>query len=129
MACHTPNCKVRLHLHCFSKYRRTNTACPSCKKDWPREAKDKPLKPVGEGAAREGDERRRRAQTQDPSDEEDHEEEPSQETPKKKGGRRQTKRNVKFDESMEVDSEEESTPSQTQIETQGTQRPRRSTRH
>ncbi|KAF9567521.1 hypothetical protein CPC08DRAFT_680722 [Agrocybe pediades] len=130
LACYTPNCKVRMHHHCFARYRRSSE-CPSCSTKWPQQAKDKQLVPVGEGAAREGDGRRRRAQTQDSSDAEEEEPEPTQEeTPKQNGKRRQSNKNVKFDASMETDEDEEdeSVPSQTQARAEGSQRSRRSTR-
>ncbi|KAF9005578.1 Nse1 non-SMC component of SMC5-6 complex-domain-containing protein [Cyathus striatus] len=82
IACHTPNCKTRMHFHCFSNYRRRHGVCPSCGKDWPREAKDKPLIPVGEDAVKDGDEgkRRVRIRSADPSDDDNGEEDelPSQ---------------------------------------------------
>ena len=55
IACFTPNCTVRMHLHCFNSYRKRNNGCPSCSQDWPRDVKDKKLVPVGEEAAKEGD--------------------------------------------------------------------------
>ncbi|KDR81537.1 hypothetical protein GALMADRAFT_60342 [Galerina marginata CBS 339.88] len=136
VACHTPNCKTRLHFHCFNNYRRRHSGCPSCNIDWPREAKDKPLMPVGEDAAREGDDRKRRTRAEN-SDEDssDEGEQPSQtqDTPPKKGARRQTKKKVERDNSMEVDEDDDEggnvQASQKQpTQTQGTQRTRRSTR-
>ncbi|KAK0459645.1 Nse1 non-SMC component of SMC5-6 complex-domain-containing protein [Desarmillaria tabescens] len=89
-ACHTPNCKVRVHKHCFIQTRKHRSSCPACNIDWPRNA-DKPLLFVGEGAAREGDDHRRRAkhtpaQSDDDSDEDedmDASQEQSQSQPKR----------------------------------------------
>jgi len=122
-----------LHFHCFATYRRRHQACPSCNEEWPREARSKPLIPVGEDAARDGDDRKRRDRSENtPSDEsseeEGEDEQPSQSTPPKKGVRFQgaKKKKQPRDDSMEVDDDEAGNlePSQTQ----GTQRPRRSTR-
>ncbi|KAF8902062.1 hypothetical protein CPB84DRAFT_1776495 [Gymnopilus junonius] len=127
VACHTPNCKTRLHFHCFATYRRRHQACPSCNQDWPRDARSKPLIPVGEDAARDGDERKRREKV--PSDEssQDEGEQPSQ-TPPKKGVRFQgAKKQQPRDDSMEVDEDE--TIDRQPNQSQGTQRPRRSNRH
>ncbi|KAK0210670.1 Nse1 non-SMC component of SMC5-6 complex-domain-containing protein [Desarmillaria ectypa] len=88
-ACHTLNCKVRVHAYCFTQTRRHRSSCPACNVDWPRNA-GKPLLPVGEDAAREGDDHRRRvkhttARSDDDSDEEegmDASQERSQSQPK-----------------------------------------------
>ncbi|KAF8921416.1 Nse1 non-SMC component of SMC5-6 complex-domain-containing protein [Mucidula mucida] len=68
VGCHRPNCQVHLHLHCFKNVRTRRGTCPSCSIDWPRNANDQPLIPIGENAARDGDERTRRVETK--SDEE-----------------------------------------------------------
>ncbi|KAF9264808.1 hypothetical protein L218DRAFT_817999, partial [Marasmius fiardii PR-910] len=52
IACHTPNCTVRMHYHCFKTFARRNGACPQCKADWPREVDGK-LIPVGEDAVQD----------------------------------------------------------------------------
>ncbi|PPQ86853.1 hypothetical protein CVT25_012572 [Psilocybe cyanescens] len=129
IACHTVNCKTRLHFHCFANYRRRHDTCPSCSTAWPRGAKDKPLLPVGEGAyAGDG---RRRTRTITPSDEEDTEEEPEQPSqdppPPKKAARGNVKKEQRREADMEVDNEEDEEDIQ-QAPTQATQRPRRSTR-
>ncbi|KAF4579090.1 CDP-diacylglycerol-serine O-phosphatidyltransferase [Pleurotus pulmonarius] len=73
VACHTANCKTRMHFHCFATYRRLHNACASCGKDWPQQATE--LLPVGEGAAKSTDDARRRTrQKEADSDEEDEEE-------------------------------------------------------
>ncbi|KAK0450782.1 Nse1 non-SMC component of SMC5-6 complex-domain-containing protein [Armillaria borealis] len=74
-ACHTPNCKVRVHTYCFTQTRKHRSSCPACNADWPRNG-GKPLLSVGEDAAKEGDDQRRRAkhtpaQSDDDSDEEE----------------------------------------------------------
>ncbi|KAF8201687.1 Nse1 non-SMC component of SMC5-6 complex-domain-containing protein [Pholiota molesta] len=127
VGCFTPNCKTRMHFHCFNTFRRRHNACPSCSKDWPRDTKDKQFVPVGEDAAREGDERVRRARSDDAeeSDDEDEEEPPTQDTLPKKSQR--DKKPVKSENTMDVDEDEDEDARPTQ--TQGTQRNRRSTRH
>jgi len=110
VACHTANCKTRMHYHCFKVFRRQNSTCPACKHDWPQEADAKPLVPVGEGAVKDGqDEGRRRVRRKDTpegsDDEEINDEEPSQPT------QTQTQKNSKKmgrpSASMEVDDDEE----------------------
>lgn len=121
-----------MHTHCLATFRRskTGTACPSCNKAWP---KDKPLTPVGEEAAREGDDRKRRARVDvaDDSEEDDATQDHLPNSPPQKGGRLHKRKNNAQDNSMEVDDEndeqDEAQPTQTQ--TQATQRTRRSTRH
>ncbi|KAF9052949.1 Nse1 non-SMC component of SMC5-6 complex-domain-containing protein [Panaeolus papilionaceus] len=76
IACHTPNCKIRMHTPCFMRFRRDREICPSCGANWPREPKNKPLIPIGEEAAKKEDDLRRRTrQTSQESDEEDGDEE------------------------------------------------------
>lgn len=127
VGCFTPNCKTRMHFHCFNTFRRRHNACPSCSKDWPRDIKDKQFLPIGEDAAREGDERARRARSDDAEEsaEDDEEEPPTQDTLPKKSQR--GKKPVKSENTMEVDEDEDEDARPTQ--TQGTQRNRRSTRH
>ncbi|KAG6818180.1 hypothetical protein H0H87_000085 [Tephrocybe sp. NHM501043] len=121
VACPTNNCKTRLHYHCFTTYRRRQNSCPSCKVEWPATHTDKPLVPVGEGAAREGDDAKRYAR-QEASDEgeefegeaddDDDDNEPvatpsqfrSQQTTQRTQRTRKAK--VVRDESMDVDGEE-----------------------
>ena len=124
VACLNSNCKVRLHYHCFKNYRQRQgmKACPTCKKDWPRETKD--LIPVGEEAARNGDSDKRRVR-EESSDEE--EELPPDDSPrptrtsqrKGKGKARQV------EDSMQVDDDDDEEPLRTQT---ATQKPRRSGR-
>ncbi|CAA7271772.1 unnamed protein product [Cyclocybe aegerita] len=127
IACTTKNCKVRMHFHCFTTYRRRHQACPTCTTGWAVE-KEKFLR-VGEEAARGDEKRRVRVRSAEPSEEEEEEEEepPTQDTLPKKAKRRLTKGKARAD-SMEVeaeeDAEEPSQPSQTQV----SQRNRRSSR-
>lgn len=133
VGCHTPNCKARLHLHCFSKFRRSRKTCPTCSAEWPQNAKDKPLLAVGEDAAKAGDDQGRRSRRDDADSEpeedeaEDEEEAEVQDTPPK---RRTKGKKAAREDSMDVDEEEDEPvvkpePSQTQ----GKGRLRRSTRH
>ncbi|KAF9483921.1 hypothetical protein BDN70DRAFT_873327 [Pholiota conissans] len=127
IGCFTPNCKTRMHFHCFNTFRKRHNACPSCSKDWPRESKDKQFIPIGEDAAKEGDERSRRARSdeaEESDDDEDEEEPPTQDTPPPKKSQK-GKKSVKAEDRMDVDGDgDNGRPSQTQ----GTQRTRRSTR-
>ena len=134
VACYAPNCKVRIHAHCLATFRRskTGTACPSCSKAWP---KDKLLTPVGEEAAREGDDRKRRVRVDfaDDNEEEDATEDHPPNSPPagRKGGRLHRRKANAQDNSMEVDDEndEQDEVPPVQSQAQGAQRTRRSTRH
>ncbi|KAF8557236.1 hypothetical protein OG21DRAFT_1505435 [Imleria badia] len=107
--CNTPNCKTKMHYHCFKKHRARRAQCPSCAVDWPQDATS--LKPVGEAAAKDGQEegRRTRGKSTTASDEDEDEDEirmdedeaePSQ---PKKSQRRGKKKTV----TMDVDEDEE----------------------
>ncbi|KAL0946997.1 hypothetical protein HGRIS_013142 [Hohenbuehelia grisea] len=60
IACPNADCQNRMHFHCFATYRRQKGTCPDCTTDWPREATDGGLIPIGEGAARDGQDAKRR---------------------------------------------------------------------
>ncbi|OBZ75530.1 Non-structural maintenance of chromosomes element 1 [Grifola frondosa] len=60
VACYTPQCKARLHNHCYASYRRGKRNCPTCDENWSVEANTKKLKPVGEAAFKEGQDQGRR---------------------------------------------------------------------
>ncbi|GLB35026.1 putative CDP-alcohol phosphatidyltransferase class-I family protein [Lyophyllum shimeji] len=108
IACHTNNCKTRMHYHCFTTFRRRHNACPSCRTEWPAKHSETPLIPVGEGAARPGDEAKRRARSEDSdADEEDYAEE---DEPRKSQQRTQRSQRPKTGktaqrESMNVDDD------------------------
>ncbi|TFK42659.1 Nse1 non-SMC component of SMC5-6 complex-domain-containing protein [Crucibulum laeve] len=118
VACYTNNCKTRMHNHCFANFRRRHSACPSCSKEWPRESTEK-LLPVGEGAAREGEDgkRRVRLKSADPSDDEEEEDmdedEHSQQTEiqperKTRPSRQASRTNARYnDNSMVIDEHDE----------------------
>ncbi|TBU50898.1 Nse1 non-SMC component of SMC5-6 complex-domain-containing protein [Dichomitus squalens] len=75
VGCPTPQCKTRLHNHCFANYRRRNNACPTCKEAW-SEGNGAKLRPVGEAAFKEGqDQGRRRARRKSTEEQEDGDEE------------------------------------------------------
>jgi len=124
VACSAPNCKVRMHAHCLATFRRSkaSTACPSCNKAWP---KDKPLIPVGEEAAREGDDRKRRVRIEGTSNSDAEDDATQDPLP---GRRLHRRKNNPQDDSMEVgdgnSEQEEAHPTQTQV----AQRTRRSKR-
>ncbi|KAI0050930.1 hypothetical protein FA95DRAFT_1580992 [Auriscalpium vulgare] len=81
--CYTPNCKGLMHDHCYKKYvDMKNKLCPACQQDWSSETNKKKLVPIGEQAAREGDERQRhsrRSTTAGSDEEEEAEQEPGDE--------------------------------------------------
>jgi len=126
VGCYTANCKTRMHHHCLARFRRQRNTCPSCNKAWPQDAKDKQLLPVGEDAAKDGQDGKRqtRARNAEQTDEEDAENEedpePSQESIPQKDARNSKKKPVR-DGSMEVDSAVDADASQPQ-------KPRRSSR-
>ncbi|KZP24800.1 hypothetical protein FIBSPDRAFT_909748 [Athelia psychrophila] len=120
IACFTPNCKTRMHRHCFKNYRRNpkTTGCPSCKIEWPQDYNvEGPLLPVGEDAVKDGQDeggrRPRRKSTVEGSDEEDaedddeEEEEPSQPASTKKKGRTANATQDDDDDDDEEEEEEE----------------------
>jgi len=130
VACSAPNCKVRIHAHCLATFRRSKAIinCPSCDKAWPKE---KPLIPVGEEAAREGDDRKRRVRVEGAgngdAEEDDATQDPLPDSPPKKGKRLHRRKNNPQGDSMEVvdgNSEQEVDPTQIQ-EAQRTRRSKR----
>ena len=71
-------CKVRMHNHCYTNFRRRNTKCPACQQEWAGPANENRLLRFGEEAARDGAEHRvtrRAAATQRDGDEEAESEE------------------------------------------------------
>ncbi|KAH7915014.1 Nse1 non-SMC component of SMC5-6 complex-domain-containing protein [Hygrophoropsis aurantiaca] len=116
IACTRPNCKTRLHDHCFNTFRRHNSKCPTCSQDWPQ--KDDGLVPVGEGAAKDGQDEGRRARrksTAEDSDEDEpdmqmDEDEPSQPAATQSKTRGRKKKVVESDD----DEDDEVTPQKSQ---------------
>jgi len=53
ISCYTPNCKCRLHNHCYKLHMNTRQTCPSCQADWSAGAPR--VKKVGEAAAERDD--------------------------------------------------------------------------
>ncbi|KAF8231304.1 hypothetical protein L208DRAFT_72990 [Tricholoma matsutake] len=109
IACHTKNCKTRMHHHCFINFRRRHSVCPSCGQDWPSEAHEKPLLPVGEGAVRDGDDGRRRVRirsTEASEDDEPTEDEPTSTQLQRKSQRSKNGKAL-VNESMVMDEDEE----------------------
>lgn len=99
-----------MHHHCFTNFRRRHNACPSCSQDWPREAHEKPLLPVGEGAVRDGDDGKRRARirsTETSEDEEPTEEDEPANTQTQRKSQRTKKGKAPVNESMDMDEDEE----------------------
>ncbi|KAF8654195.1 hypothetical protein AX16_003723 [Volvariella volvacea WC 439] len=133
VACHTNNCKTRMHSHCFAIYRRHNQSCPTCSVAWPQEATMSPLVPVGEGAAKDEDDKRRvrrRNQTTSEDAEDEVDEEVDEDLDQTQAGsstqpsiQKRSKQMRKREEAdMDIDNEEVAT------QPRSTQRSRRSTR-
>ncbi|KAI0763675.1 Nse1 non-SMC component of SMC5-6 complex-domain-containing protein [Irpex lacteus] len=76
-ACTVPNCQTRLHAKCYTTYRKTRTACPTCKSPWASDADGtgEKMKKIGEAAFKEGQEKRVRRTRQNSGDGSDEEEE------------------------------------------------------
>lgn len=126
VGCHTANCQTRMHHHCLARYRRTKQVCPSCNKAWPQDPKDKQLLPVGEDAAKDGqDKRQTRMRSTEQSEDEDAEGEedfqPSQESTPQNNARKGRKKPVRANDSIEVDPAED-------VEASPPQKTRRSSR-
>ena len=101
-----------MHRHCLAKFRRQKNSCPSCNNAWPQDAKDKQLLPVGEDAAREGQDGKRqtRVRSTEQSEDEDVESEEDPETSQnvtpQNNARKGRKNPVPANSSMEVDPAE-----------------------
>ncbi|KAJ7063234.1 Nse1 non-SMC component of SMC5-6 complex-domain-containing protein [Mycena amicta] len=96
-ACKAPNCTVRIHTHCFTKYTARSRHCPTCEKDWSNKAEE--MTPVGEGAVRDGEDGKRRARRVVDDSEDEAEESDELEPPNHK------------EQEMDVDEDEdEDTP-------------------
>ncbi|KAF9456771.1 Nse1 non-SMC component of SMC5-6 complex-domain-containing protein [Collybia nuda] len=120
VACHTKNCRTRMHTHCFIAYRRRRNLCPTCSTDWPRAPTDKPLLPVGEAAVRHGDDGKRRVRMRDVEDSEEDEFIDGEETP---GPRSQYTREInkgkaRTNYNMDIDKEDEEEPKSSATSTQ-----------
>lgn len=109
-----------MHPHCLVKFRRQKNSCPSCNNAWPQDAKDKQLLPVGEEAAREGQDGKRqtRIRSTEQSENEDVESEedpePSQDLTPQNNTRKGKKKPEQANSSMEVDPAEDVEASQPQ---------------
>ena len=116
-----------MHHHCLARYRRTKQACPSCNKAWLQDPKDKQLLPVGEDAAKDGQDGKRqtRMRSTEQSEDEDAEDEEnpqsSQESTPQNNARKGRKKPVRANDSIEVDPAED-------VEVSPPQKTRRSSR-
>ncbi|KAG5653976.1 hypothetical protein H0H81_008844 [Sphagnurus paluster] len=88
------------------KSKRRHNACPSCRSEWPATHAEKPLIPVGEGAARDGDDSKRRARSEDSEEEEEEEEATQSSQPRTQRTRWAKKGKAVQDESMDDDNED-----------------------
>lgn len=121
-----------MHRHCLVKFRRQKNSCPSCNNAWPQDAKDKQLLPVGEDAAKEGQDGKRqtRMRSTEQSDEDAESEEdpePSQDPTPQNNSQKGRKKPARANSSMEVDPAEDVEASQPSQPSQP-QRTRRSSR-
>ena len=97
-----------MHCHCLAKFRRQKNSCPSCSNAW---FQDKQLLPVGEDAAKEGQDGKRQtrmrsaeqSEGEDVESEGDHE--PSQDITPQNNARKGRKNPVRANNNMEVDSQ------------------------
>ncbi|RDB21203.1 Non-structural maintenance of chromosomes element 1 [Hypsizygus marmoreus] len=114
VACHTNNCKVRMHFHCFTTYRRRHKACPTCRADWPESANEKPLVPVGEAAVKDGEDAKHSGREKSAEDSDEEDEAPMDESqgtqPRTQRSQRTRKTKVNVDESMDMDDDDEEEP-------------------
>ncbi|KAI0690049.1 Nse1 non-SMC component of SMC5-6 complex-domain-containing protein [Cytidiella melzeri] len=140
-ACNVPNCQTRLHSRCYSTYRKSRNACPTCKTPWAsdNDGTGERMKKIGEAAFKEGQEKRgRRTRDSDAHEGDDDEEfeddaemeepEASQPAPTQtqrgKGKGKAKKKAAAEDEEMGIeDNENEATPPPTR--TQPSRRSRR----
>ena len=80
IACGRENCHTFMHLYCHTNYRRSGkTECPSCKLSW---SNSRSTKPLGEAAAKDGQDdvrRVRRSRGNGASEDEDEGEDKTQE--------------------------------------------------
>lgn len=109
-----------MHHHCLAKFRRQKNSCPSCNKPWPQDAKGKQLLPVGEGAAKDGQDDKRQTRMRSPEQSEDddtegeEDSEPSQDSTPPNNARKGKKKLVQANSSMELDPTEDVEVSQPQ---------------
>ncbi|KAK7014916.1 Non-structural maintenance of chromosomes element 1 [Favolaschia claudopus] len=124
IACTGPNCQVRMHYHCFTKYTARNRKCPTCNCDWPGNDPHT-MTPVGESAARDGDDGRRRIRksVENSDDEEEEDEQADEPSQPRTQQSRKNKTKAAQTQSMDVDEDEsEGEESDTPAKTQGTRR-------
>ncbi|KAJ7740672.1 Nse1 non-SMC component of SMC5-6 complex-domain-containing protein [Mycena maculata] len=127
--CPAAKCQVCMHYHCFSKYIRTRRReCPTCNTEWPGDQER--MNPIGEGAARDGDDGRRRVRKTTENEEgddmdEDEDEDEDGPPPPRTQQSRKGKGKKPAEDSMEVDEdgdEAEEEDSDTPVKTQGKRR-------
>ncbi|KAJ7219212.1 Nse1 non-SMC component of SMC5-6 complex-domain-containing protein [Mycena pura] len=113
VACPSPNCKVRMHFHCFTKYSARSRQCTTCKKDWPPNPES--MTAVGEAALRDGEDGKRRVRrpVEDSDEEEDtggdnDDDEPSQPSQPDRKSKSHQEANMDVDE--DDDEEDSDTP-------------------
>ncbi|KAI0093959.1 Nse1 non-SMC component of SMC5-6 complex-domain-containing protein [Irpex rosettiformis] len=145
-ACTVQNCQTRLHSRCYSTYRRTRNACPTCKAPWASDEQGtgEKMKKIGEAAFKDGQEKKgRRTRQSDMPEEgsgeeaeaetleggEDDEDEPAPTQTQRRKGKKK-KNVVSDDEQMEVEEKEEEEEEEEEEEPTGPSRtqPRRSGR-
>ncbi|KAH0827088.1 Nse1 non-SMC component of SMC5-6 complex-domain-containing protein [Lanmaoa asiatica] len=105
--CNTPNCKTKIHHHCFRKLRARRAQCPTCGTDWPQDAKN--LKLVGEAAVKDGQDegRRTRGKSTTASDEDEESIRMDEDEPEPSLPRQSQRRGKKKAVRMDVDEDEE----------------------
>ena len=107
-SCITPNCKTRIHNHCFRKLRARNSQCPACAADWPQDPTN--LRPIGEAAVKDGQDdgrRVRRKSTTASGDEAEEEMRMDEDEPELSQPRQSQRRGKKKTVRMDVDEDED----------------------
>ncbi|TDL27344.1 hypothetical protein BD410DRAFT_818808 [Rickenella mellea] len=77
ITCVGTNCHTYIHMHCYAVYKRTKSSCPTCRTEW---GNGSSLPPIGEDAAKPGQDHQRRVRRRSGADGDEDEDEmdPSQ---------------------------------------------------
>ena len=124
IACATPNCKTRMHSHCFVNYRKGHSGCATCKASWvgaeiragKGKDKGKGIIPVGEDAFVEGQDQRqrmRRKESEEADEEEEEEQRADSEEPSQtrtQEASQPTRTRSKNNAQMDIDENEDEAP-------------------
>ncbi|KAG6903216.1 hypothetical protein C0995_002759 [Termitomyces sp. Mi166 len=109
VACPRDNCKTWLHYHCFTNFIRHQKQCPTCRDPWPEDHTDKAFVPIGEDAAREGDDAKRWSRNES-SDEDEDEEQYDEDEPDTTQSQAQSQPKTQRAQRARRNEEEDATP-------------------